>query len=387
MAKKIEMLESKIASIESGSLETPRMITDGQDSKINELIASFERQSSRLESRILELEQDKRSKSSVTPSSVTPQTTRPSNSVVPGANWTDVARRGSSKSKKTFTSADTGSNESSSMPPRSNNVYEVLNESNESDDDLPIELIQEIKRTTPREQVSQRISSLKEARKMVRPSVPRQSQASGELCHVYVNKLYRKSYGQMRNVMKAANIFMKNIKDLNWCGKSTLEILTFKSYESQLKGSLNMMGWCVIEQFDLTTPADPQATEESKEITFSQAARHFARTIYKRQVIDIEPTVVEFQLKYVESKGQRFKKAVENFMALIQEKPEAYFPFMNTGQDNNVEIVDAPSNDTIVVNSSESVTPITTPTTENVTITSNTNDELQDSIEMEGIYQ
>jgi hypothetical protein len=253
--------------------------------------------------------------------------------VVPGANWVEVAKRNVARKKKSVSIMNTDSNQ---------NGFNVLREEEvESDADsvLSANTIQRIVETVPRHRVDATLNLIKQAKCLVKPTRNLPPQASGVLCRVYVNKLFRTSYNHLRNMLKAANIFMKNIKDLNWCGKSTLEIIAFKTYESELKNQLELINWKVVENFDLTIPADPKAEEDAKEYTFTQAARHFARTIYKRQHLEHDAAVLDFQQAYVESKGPRFQSAVRGFIIGIAENPRQFFPYLPV---ENMEISTEP---------------------------------------------
>ena len=241
-------------------------------------------------------------------------------------NWAEVTKRDAMRKQKS------SFNERRPIEPIvNNNSYDALSELEvESDNDsvLSLNTIQQVKKQVPKFKVNETLSKLKQARLMVKPVNVLPPKSTGPLVSVYVNGLYKTDYSKIRQHMKTANVFMKNIKDLNWCGRSTLEIITYKTYETTLKQQLSIINWKPVENFDLTKPADKNANEDAKEYTLTQAARHFARSIYNRKHQEHDPEVLSFLVDYVKSKGQRFESAVDGFMKAIALDPSKFFPYL-----------------------------------------------------------
>ena len=241
-------------------------------------------------------------------------------------NWAEVTKRDAMRKQKS------SFNERRPIEPIvNNNSYDALSELEvESDNDsvLSLNTIQQVKKQVPKFKVNETLSKLKQARLMVKPVNVLPPKSTGPLVSVYVNGLYKTDYSKIRQHMKTANVFMKNIKDLNWCCRSTLEIITYQTYETTLKQQLSIINWKPVENFDLTKPADKNANEDAKEYTLTQAARHFARSIYNRKHQEHDPEVLSFLVDYVKSKGQRFESAVDGFMKAIALDPSKFFPYL-----------------------------------------------------------
>jgi hypothetical protein len=212
---------------------------------------------------------------------------------------------------------------------KSNNRYSALSEvDSDNDSVLSYEAVKFIKKTTPKNKVAEKINWVKQGKQMVGEQRTFPPPATGDLTSVYINQLNRTSFANIRSILKASNVFMKNIKSMNWCGKKTLELITFKSYEVELKEQLQLINWRPVENFDLTVPADKNAGEDAKEYTFTQAARHFARSIYERTNIKPDEQVEAYLVDYVRKKGPRFQAAVQDFITGIERNPETFFPHL-----------------------------------------------------------
>ena len=345
MFTQIENLKKDIAIMKSdGPVTATSLLMADETRSVEDVVkAALSDQQTAYEKRITHLEQLVMKSTATIASTVNERTVvedhvlKPS---VPGANWVEVTkgkRRGAVSPppalKKSSVSKRT-------MPQdNSTNGFAMLNEvydDYDSDVTLPPELVLSIRQSTPRHQVDQRLKRLKEAARLAMPAKQLQPVATGELTSIYVNRLYRTNLGNLRNLMKTAGVFMKNIKEVTWCGKTTLEVMTFKSYAAHLKHTFSLIGWNVVDNFDLTTPAPTNTNSDAQEITMTQAARHFARISYKRSQLDKDEDIMNYINKIIDAKGDRFKAKVKAILGDIERDPVMFFPFLNTIRDEPI---------------------------------------------------
>jgi hypothetical protein len=166
---------------------------------------------------------------------------------------------------------------------------------------------------------SERIKKLRQSSK--KPAGPK------ELVTVYALRVRDLQPRDVREALKLTTFNPRVIKDISFVARNTLALTLIKSSLPMLQEILNgLFGWTTTMVFDASKPFNPNAPEEIQEQVKSGSIRTYAKYLFRAEYMTKDKTLLAHHRKFVESKGDDYVKAVDQFIQVIKNSPVTYFP-------------------------------------------------------------
>jgi hypothetical protein len=162
----------------------------------------------------------------------------------------------------------------------------------------------------PAEKRQEAVSALRMLRPpMTKPPSAAKSQAEValKLRRVYIVGIAFVRYSTLKDCFRKIGLSLFRIKNIQYIGRYTVELLVEEGYETILKERVGKMGMRVAERYDPCSPSDPQAPEELKQRAregFAQRMAHFLTSLERRDVLSANNRIArEFFEAFVREKG------------------------------------------------------------------------------------
>ncbi len=174
-------------------------------------------------------------------------------------------------------------------------------------------------------EVKFKMAAVKQARKMNKAKAKAKGPAKDSIIEydvLYVSRLERKSYKDMKTLINGLGADLAKIKRMTWVALSTIELWIDKSYKDDLMKIFKMVGWNVRPSIEMEKCRTDDAPEDVKHNQFQKAARHYGTLLYDCQFFIKDRYYENGLKKFIESKGQRFVDAVQIHMVDIERKSQ-----------------------------------------------------------------
>jgi hypothetical protein len=143
---------------------------------------------------------------------------------------------------------------------------------------------------------------------------------------LYVNRLSGTATRGIRKIFTDTGFDMKLIRDLNWISNGAIEMVVHQDYYDQAQAMIKRyFSWNIVPDFNPLTTRDPDAPKDMKDRAYHNAAKHYARNIFRRKNIYKDKLLSKFYNDLVQSKGDDFAKNVDMYLKHIECNPSAFF--------------------------------------------------------------
>jgi hypothetical protein len=168
-----------------------------------------------------------------------------------------------------------------------------------------------------------KMEAVKQARKMNKAKPKSKGPAKDAIIDydvLYVSRLERKSYKEMKTLIQGLGADLTKVKRMTWVALSTIELWIDKNYKNDLMKIFKGVGWEVRPSIEIEKCRTDDAPEDVKHNQFQKAARHYGTLLYDCQKFIKDKYYENGLIKFIESKGQRFVDTVQIHMADMERK-------------------------------------------------------------------